>query len=278
MRCSFITSIPRPKGGGSADRISIPCGQCIACLLNKQSSWVVRLLEQQKHSTHSHFITLTYQDESMPMDDSGGGHTLKYDVQCFLKRLRKKVNTKGIKYFITAEYGETTNRPHYHCIIFNLPYDMRTDLDKRKVIKELTKIWGMGRVDVGTVTPASISYVTKYVITKDQFPENKLPTFNLISKGIGKDYLTREIVSYHHKTKKFHYTKLGGTKVPLPKYYVEKIFSSMEKQINAKKVQIQSDEKFQLMSLPEQRSQYSYELHEAMVNRVKANKSLKTKI
>lgn len=56
------------------------------------------------------------------------GHLSKYDVQCFLKRLRIKINryyepeneneNTKIRYFICGEYGSNTFRPHYHGIIW----------------------------------------------------------------------------------------------------------------------------------------------------------------
>lgn len=49
----------------------------------------------------------------------------KYDIQCFLKRLRYKISKlpinekdKKFRYFICSEYGPRTFRPHYHGIIF----------------------------------------------------------------------------------------------------------------------------------------------------------------
>ena len=44
-------------------------------------------------------------------------------MQLFLKKYRKK---QQIKYFYVGELGETTQRPHYHCIIFGeLPKDLK---------------------------------------------------------------------------------------------------------------------------------------------------------
>ncbi|AXH73200.1 MAG: replication initiator protein [Microviridae sp.] len=278
MKCASPMSIPRPKGLGSTDRITVPCGQCIACLLNKQQYWVIRLTEQQKSSETSHFITLTYDDENLPIDDFGGGHTHKNDVQLFLKRLRKYCKKTGIKYFITAEYGDTTNRPHYHGIFFNLPFHNGNLYYKRKAEKILTNVWKNGVVDVEPCTPKTISYVTKYVVNNNKYPEDKLPTFNLISKGIGKSYLTAEIKKYHLKTKNFHYTTLDGGKRSLPRYYKEKIFSKMEIQLNSKKIQKLSDDEWFKKPEDEQSGKYAREIYEAMVNRIKSNKKLRTKL
>lgn len=48
----------------------------------------------------------------------------KYDIQCFLKRVRTSYERKyneplELKYFICSEYGPCTLRPHYHGIFFS---------------------------------------------------------------------------------------------------------------------------------------------------------------
>jgi hypothetical protein len=49
--------------------------------------------------------------------------------------------------------------------------------------------------------------------------------------GIGNKYLD-EYTFYHQKGLKFHATEAGGKKVPLPRYYVDKIFSKEQKEQN----------------------------------------------
>ena len=98
---------------------SVPCGKCLACSSNYRRDWVARmLLESQAHSD-SVFITLTYSDENLP----DRGSLVKRDLQLFLKRLRRRLdrlNRDKIRYFACGEYGDNTNRPHYHAIIWNL--------------------------------------------------------------------------------------------------------------------------------------------------------------
>lgn len=65
------------------------------------------------------FVTLTYDDEHLPLSPSGLP-TLRYsDVQKFLKRLRTNSGQK-FRYFAASEYGDRTQRPHYHLIIYGL--------------------------------------------------------------------------------------------------------------------------------------------------------------
>ena len=74
------------------------------------------------------FLTLTYDDEHLPMH----GSLIKQDIQKFFKRLWWKVSTEKLRYYVVGEYGSTCpyheiencpkcgplQRPHYHAIIF----------------------------------------------------------------------------------------------------------------------------------------------------------------
>jgi len=70
-----------------------------------------------------------------------------------------------------GEYGDQTNRPHYHAMLFGL------DLPDKKVHSgtgertlytspTLEKMWGFGHVLIGSVSWASAAYVARYVIKK----------------------------------------------------------------------------------------------------------------
>lgn len=63
----------------------VPCGKCPACLANQRQEWVFRLKQEYLASNFAIFVTLTYNDENVPLDFSVN----KKDVQDFHKRLRK---------------------------------------------------------------------------------------------------------------------------------------------------------------------------------------------
>ena len=96
-----------------------PCGQCMACRLNKQREKAMRIGHELQYHKESVFITLTYDPEHLPEN----GSLVKSDVQKFLKRLRKRLGVERVRYFLCGEYGELGNRPHYHLIVFGLSYN-----------------------------------------------------------------------------------------------------------------------------------------------------------
>ena len=136
----------------------VPCGKCIECLKLRVNSWFVRLMNEQKHSETSLFITLTIDDENLEYSEDWQPQLCYRDVQLFIKKLRKQnaKHTKNkIKYFAVGEYGGLTSRPHYHLIIFNV-HD-REDIEK---------CWNLGYVHIGKMEPASTYYTLKYALKR----------------------------------------------------------------------------------------------------------------
>lgn len=202
--------------------LTVPCGKCIACLVNKRNDWSFRLMQEYKGSSAAAFITLTYHPKYMPKDGVSKRH-----VQKFLKRLRKRVNEK-LRYYAVAEYGTVRGRPHYHILLFNC--------DNESVVR---KSWtkkgeSLGLVHIGKVTEASIRYCTKYVIQRQQAPIHLSKPFALMSRsyGIGARYLTDAMIAWHRggtirqmsPERARVYTMVHGIKGRLPRYYKDKIW------------------------------------------------------
>lgn len=157
----------------------VPCGQCIACRINKVSEWTARLMHEQSCNNYSYFVTVTYNDEHLPE----GGTLVKSDLQKYFKRLRYY----GIKfkYYACGEYGEKYGRPHYHILFFS-----KEQIDE-KLFRELWRSdkGAIGIVHVGSVTNSSARYVAGYVNKKlygksSSYYEERgiLPPFSLMSK------------------------------------------------------------------------------------------------
>lgn len=146
--------------------LTLPCGQCIGCRLERSRQWAVRCVHESQMHDFNVFVTLTYDDDHVPHDFS-----LRYsDYQKFMKRLRKRA--PGVRFYMCGEYGETTNRPHYHACLFNCFFP------DRKIIRKLpsgsflyesamlSELWPFGYSSIGDVTFESAAYVARYVMKK----------------------------------------------------------------------------------------------------------------
>lgn len=238
----------------------IPCGKCIGCRLEKSRQWANRIILEMKSypKDTNWFLTLTYDDTKVPSktvkNEKTGevktGLTLnKKDLQDFMKRLRDHYkhhyNHQGIRYYACGEYGETTQRPHYHICLMNTA--IHTELKKLKntesgdalyTNEEIQKIWGMGNIAIGELNWETAAYTARYIMKKqlgkgsEEFYKimAKEPEFTVMSRkpGIGKAYYEA------NKDKIYNYDEItvpkkgGAKKIKPPKYY-DKIYLNENK-------------------------------------------------
>ena len=198
--------------------IEVPCGQCMNCRVKKRDEWSLRIMHESLYWDSCIFLTLTYDDEHLPKN----GSLLPNDLTKFFKRLRKSIGNRKIKYFACGDYGKK-ERPHYHIIMFGMDFLNPDDID---IIKSCWNLcdWNMlGRLPFGNVTPQSIRYVCRYIESKVLGKEsyyaydlhNILPTYAVMSKGIGKNYA---IDNNSKIIKELKCTALGKT-YGIPRYY-----------------------------------------------------------
>jgi len=177
------------------------CGKCTQCHTSYLQHWTFRL-QREMAGKPALFLTLTYDYFHIPMNQ--GKFTLrKKDYQDWLKRLRKALPDRNIKYVICGEYGTENNRPHYHAIITDL------SLNDVKVINET---WKNGLVHFGTVSPASIAYTFKYSVKGALKPvhHSQQKPFVSMSKGIGENWA--------FEIKYVKYTGIDKNKKPFTRY------------------------------------------------------------
>lgn len=175
MAC--YSPIPAYRGPGGAivfdskkgfgDRaLSLPCGKCIGCRLDKARSWSIRCAHEAMLHEHNSFVTLTYRQEDLPSD----GSLRKAHFQLFMKRLRKSCGK--VRYLVAGEYGDTTFRPHYHALLFGVDFygDRVPWKEKGDYLLYssplLDRLWGMGFASIGNVTRISAEYVARYTLKK----------------------------------------------------------------------------------------------------------------
>lgn len=162
------------------------------------------------------FLTLTYNEENVVYNaivntetgEVGEVKTLVPEhLTKFMKDLRRyfeyHFGHTGIRFYACGEYGDKTQRPHFHLIVFNLPLN---DLVQWKSVngnpyflsETILKIWEKGHITVCNVNWETCAYVARYIMKKwkgegaKEFYEIKgiEPEFVRMSRnpGIGKKY------------------------------------------------------------------------------------------
>ncbi len=150
----------RPQSLGL--RMTVPCGQCTGCRLERARQWAVRCVHEASLHDDNCFISLTYSDEALP----AYGSLVKSDFQKFIKRMRKRFS---FRYFHCGEYGEDTRRPHYHALLFGFDFPDKVPWRKSKgydiwrspILEEL---WSHGNSEIGSATFESAAYVARYCV------------------------------------------------------------------------------------------------------------------
>lgn len=239
----------------------IPCGKCPKCRRRKISGWSFRIMQQHKVSDRAYFITLTYNDANLPLSKNGHMDLCKKHLQLFFKRLRKAhekergglvVKSNGalskrwqsIKYHAVGEYGGTSNRPHYHLLLFNCKFELIQDAWTNPITGK-----HIGHVNYGDqrgVSGGSVGYCMKYMEkpsrVSDKYyrynvfgrykKDDRQKEFALVSKGMGLSYLTPEVRAWHlAKMVDRMYINIGqGKKAAMPRYYKLKLYSDLQRQ------------------------------------------------
>lgn len=226
MPCFYPISIKGKfdKYGRWVSGHTVPCGACPGCLRSLRSMWAFRINKTFQKAKNGYFVTWTLNDKHIvykpiPFETDSGIIEVpfqsvdKSQVQKALKRLR--VKNENLKYFVVSEYGGQTSRPHYHGIVMNVEQE-----DLVTCWKDKNGI--MGNIKIGTVTEASIQYVTGYMLNTEAYknlPQESRP-FRLISKGMGIEFDT----SKNERNIEPEVYIEGGRKVILPRYYRSKIW------------------------------------------------------
>jgi hypothetical protein len=203
--------------------IPFPCGKCPPCVRRRVSGWAFRLNKQSEQSNSAHFVTLTYNDEHITKTKNGLDTLVKADLQKFFKRLRKLTKEK-ISYYAVGEYGTDGQRPHYHIILFNA---------NEKIVENAWTIDNnvLGNIHFGDAGDASVGYTLKYISKDKKVPmfngDDRQKEFALMSKGLGKGYLTDQMIKWHTKgniENKVYLPLKDGKKACMPRYYKEKLW------------------------------------------------------
>jgi len=158
-----------PTKGYTDLPITLPCGQCIGCRLERSRQWAVRCMHEAQLHDENAFLTLTYSEDCLPKS----GSIEKSAMQKFIKRYRKSISPGKIRYVLCGEYGDQTRRPHYHALIFGhdfsadrIVHSKASDGSYLYTSELLSKLWPYGHALIGSVTFESAAYVARYCLKK----------------------------------------------------------------------------------------------------------------
>lgn len=193
----------------------VDCGQCMPCRIRRKAEWATRLWYESEEWDNSSFLTLTFDNEHLPKNNS----LLKETMPLFNKRLRMALSKEGrnIKFMYNGEYGSTYNRAHHHGIYFGIDPIIDQDL--------IHDTWGQGKTEVTEATEDRMSYVAGYIIDKitgdlsEEYYGGRLPPFARMSQGIGLNHakkIREQLLEQGLVTRK-------GIKYKVPEYFKRKL-------------------------------------------------------
>ncbi len=201
--------------------LAYQCGRCLPCRINNKVIWVNRMVLESLTHDQNCFTTLTY--EHAPEGNSvNPKHT-----QAWLKRLRKEMAPRRLRFYVVGEYGSQTQRPHYHACLFGLgPLDGPA----------IHQTWGLGHTHVGDFNSATAGYTCGYVLKRmthknDERLQGRHPEFARSSNrpGLGAPAMVIMGEALHspaglNEMEKIgdvpHKLKIGGKNVYLGRYLI----------------------------------------------------------
>lgn len=238
--------------------VVVPCGRCIGCRLENGKSWAIRCVHESQMHAENSFLTLTYADDNQHRYGLDVGH-----VQKFMKRLRKAIAPKRVRYFHCGEYGEKFSRPHYHLLLFghwfadSTPW-RKDDGNQIFLSEQLSKLWPHGFSTIGELTYQSAAYCSRYVTKKVSGPEADThygtacpvtgewfeisPEYATMSRrpGIGAEWIEK----YWRDVFPDDFVVLDGRRHATPDYYLgylAKSHPALFEQVEKKRLERQAD-------------------------------------
>lgn len=235
----------RPGDAPGGDPITIACGQCRGCKLERSRAWAVRCMHEAEMHEESCMVTLTYDDEHLPSDKS----VRLSEIQGFMKRLRKAAGEKRIRFFACGEYGDDNERPHYHVLLFGIDFSEDRVLEVEDRGKKyfssnhLASLWVLGLHDIVDLTFASAAYVARYCLKKVNGKKKEdghylrvneisgevyelTPEFATMSTkpGLGKEWFDK----YHADVYPGDFVVMAGGQSCRPPSYYDRLFDRLD--------------------------------------------------
>jgi hypothetical protein len=213
------------------------------------------MLEAKLHEENS-FLTLTYDNENLPMLENGLSTLKPEDPKNWMKRIRRKLAPRKIRFYMVGEYGDQSGRAHYHYALFNYPTCQDPiNRDRRRYkgkscecssCKPLAETWKKGFIYNDELNFNTSQYIGQYVCKKMtnakdkatlEWLKGRYPEFSRMSNrpGIGADSMDKivEILETEHGVDLLlegdvpNILKHGKKQYPLGRYLRSKIREKM---------------------------------------------------
>lgn len=134
------------------------------CRINNKRNWTCRILLESFFHLESIFVTLTYNDQCVPIDEDGVPTLDPADLRIWIAKFRKAYSGEhgALRFFACGEYGDKTQRPHYHVILFG------ASLSAEPMIAETWSRDGksLGFTQVGEMNATRAAYIASYTTKK----------------------------------------------------------------------------------------------------------------
>lgn len=182
MNCKHPNMIRR-----TSQEAAFPCGQCLPCRINSRRILTHRILLEAQEHVHNSFLTLTYDDQNLPSSfvhkkskKTFRGPTLSPEhLRKFTNGLRTRLSrmdgSPNYRFYGVGEYGEESQRPHYHLALFGYPACLDTSPRfhgkkfqpcRCRLCSLLSDTWGKGHILLGQLNKDSAQYIAGYVTKK----------------------------------------------------------------------------------------------------------------
>lgn len=231
----------------STGAFDVPCGVCTGCRLERSRQWAVRMMHEASLHEFNCFVTLTYNEQSIPASKSLDLSAL----QNFMKRIRAHAQynyESKIRFFACGEYSPKNLLPHYHLILFNFDFLDKTLFSTKQnqklyISPTLSQLWPYGFSTTAAVNYTTAAYCARYTMKKIGGPKaashyyrrssidgnlySVRPEFSVMSRrpGIGSDWIKR----YKSDVFPSGFVVCDGKPQPVPRFYIDRL-SEVEKQ------------------------------------------------
>ena len=219
MACAYPSYNPNVRSALTGEMLPIPCCNCFNCRLDFQYQAIDRMYCAWKSHNVSAFVTFTYDDNHLIINDGFKNATLsKDDVHKYLDKIKHQLNIP-FEYYLCGEYGDKFNRPHYHAVFFGLDYQLHKSFFENS--------WKKGSVKVLPCNAKAFRYVSKYITSSqgsndsEYFDYGIIPPFRKMSRGLG---LTQFKLHFNELCE-YGYFFLDGRKIKPNRYYFNKLIT-----------------------------------------------------